>query len=104
MKILIIATIILLGYAFQLPWVKPDDLNRGLPSSISIYTLNTTSSPFGTKLTGGYAKFNMNDSNLELIVKDTNGDVLGYFPKTPMEYAAEGNYDLIQRKMWYMQS
>ena len=31
----------------------------------------------------------MNDTNLELIVKDTNGDALGYYPKTPMEYAAE---------------
>jgi hypothetical protein len=51
-----------------------------------------TNSPFGTKLTGGFAKFNMNDTNLELIVKDTNGDALGYFPKTPMEYAALGTY------------
>ncbi len=71
----------------QYPWVKPSELNRGLPSSISIYTLKTDSSPFGTKLTGGYAKFNMNDTNLEFIVKDTNGDALGYYPKTPMEYA-----------------
>lgn len=30
----------------------------------------------------------MNDTNLEFVVKDTNGDALGYFPKTPMDYAA----------------
>lgn len=48
----------------QYPWIKPSDLNRGLPPSISIYTMKTESSPFGTKLTGGYAKFNMSDPNL----------------------------------------
>ncbi len=42
-----------------------------------------TNSPFGTKLTGGMARFNMNDTNLEFVVKDSNGDALGYFPKTP---------------------
>lgn len=45
-------------------WTKPADLNRGLPSSVEIYTLNMTDSPFHTKLTGGFARFNMNDSNL----------------------------------------
>lgn len=91
MKIVVIALLIVFGLSWDLPWVKPADLNRGLPSSIEIYTLNTTDTPFGTKLTGGYAKFNMNDTNLEFIVRDTNGDALGYFPKTPMEYAATGN-------------
>jgi hypothetical protein len=70
--------------SFELPWVKPDSLNRGLPASIQIYTLNTTTSPFSSKLTGGFARFSMNDTNLEFVVKDTNGDALGYFPKTPM--------------------
>lgn len=68
----------------QYPWVKPQELNQGLPASVSIYTLHTDASPFGTKLTGGYAKFNMNDTNLEFVVKDTNGDALGYYPKTPI--------------------
>ena len=104
MKILILGILLALACSWQLPWVKPDDINRGLPSSVSIYTLNATSSPFGTKLTGGYAKFNMNDSNLEFIVKDTNGDALGYFPKTPMEYAAEGKSYLLQSKTWSMRS
>lgn len=71
----------------QYPWVKSDELSRGLPASVEIYTLRTASSPFGTKLTGAYAKFDMNDPNLEFVVKDTNGDALGYFPKTPIEYA-----------------
>jgi hypothetical protein len=92
---LLLASLLLVGVlSWKLPWVMPEDLNRGLPKSISIYTLNTTDSPFGTKLTGGYAKFNMNDTNLEMIVKDTNGDALGYFPKTPMDYAAAGIYEL----------
>lgn len=90
MKILLLSILLELSLSWTLPWQKPADLNRGLPSSIEIYTLNVTNSPFGTKLTGGFAKFNMNDTNLELIVKDTNGDALGYFPKTPMEYAALG--------------
>jgi exopolysaccharide biosynthesis protein len=34
------------------------------------------------------AKFNMNDTNLEFVVKNSNGDALGYFPKTPEQYAA----------------
>lgn len=45
-------------------WTKPADLNRGLPASVEIYILNMTNSPFGTKLTGGMARFNMNDTNL----------------------------------------
>lgn len=72
------------------PWVKPEEWNKGLPKSVEIFTLNTTSSPFGTKLTGAYVKISMNDSNLELIVKDTNQDLLGYFPKTPEQYANLG--------------
>lgn len=95
MKIVVIIVLVVSGLAWSLPWVKPQDLNRGLPPSVEIYTLNTTDSPFGTKLTGGYAKFNMNDTNLEFIVKDTNGDALGYFPKTPMEYAAAGTRTII---------
>lgn len=95
MKIVVLSILVVAGLAWSLPWVKPEDLNRGLPSSIEIYTLNTTDSPFGTKLTGGFAKFNMNDTNLEFIVKDTNGDALGYFPKTPMEYAAVGSLAII---------
>ena len=88
MKLLILGILLVLGSSWELPWVKPDDINQGLPPSVSIYTLHTTESPFGTKLTGGYAKFNMNDSNLEFIVRDTNGDALGYYPKTPIDYAA----------------
>lgn len=30
----------------------------------------------------------MNDTNLEFVVKNSNGDALGYFPKTPEQYAA----------------
>ena len=89
MKVLLIGFLLAFSsLAWELPWEKPADINRGLPPSVEIFTLSTSSSPFGTKLTGGYAKFNMNDSNLEFVVKDTNGDALGYFPKTPMEYAA----------------
>lgn len=34
----------------------------------------------------------MSDNNLEFVVKDTNSDMLGYLPKTPMQYAeAEEN-------------
>ena len=84
MKQQAIILILLIISNCQYPWVKPQELNRGLPNSVSIYTLHTDASPFGTKLTGGYAKFNMNDPNLEFIVKDTNGDALGYFPKTPI--------------------
>jgi hypothetical protein len=46
-----------------------------------------TDSPFHTKLTGGMARFDVSDRNLEFVVKDTNGDALGYFPKTPEQYA-----------------
>lgn len=96
--------LLLLSIAFcQYPWIKPDDLNFGLPPSISIFTLRTNASPFNTKLTGGYAKFNMNDSNLEFVVKDTIGDALGYFPKTPIEYAEQGNAIMMQNKTWSMQ-
>lgn len=42
-----------------------------------------TESPFGTKLTGAYIRFDVTDANFEFVVKDTNGDALGYFPKTP---------------------
>lgn len=56
------ALLLLLAVAHsQYPWVRPDDLNAGLPHTISIYTLNTTNSPYNTSLTGGYAKFNMHD-------------------------------------------
>ena len=75
----------------QYPWAKPDDLNAGLPPSISIYTLHTTDSPYNTSLTGGYARLDMNDDRLEFIVRDANRDALGYFPKTLMQYAEEGN-------------
>jgi len=56
----------------KLPWVKPEEFNRGLPRSIELYTLNTDSSPFDSKLTGAYAKINMNDTNLEFLIKHTN--------------------------------
>jgi hypothetical protein len=55
-------TTMVLGQVF--PWVKPADLNKGLPSSVEIYTLNMSSSPFGTKLTGGFARFDLADQNL----------------------------------------
>lgn len=84
MKRIALFLLVILAISCQYPWVKPAEFNRGLPPSVSIYTLRTESSPFGTKLTGGYAKFDMNDPNLELIVRDTNGDALGYYPKTPM--------------------
>jgi hypothetical protein len=32
---------------------------------------------------------------LEFIVKDTNGDALGYYPKTPIEYADAGHHPFI---------
>lgn len=54
----------ILGALAQYPWVKPGELNYGLPPSVEIYTLNTSSSPFSTKLTGAMAKINMNDPNL----------------------------------------
>lgn len=79
----------------QYPWVKPDELNTGLPHTISIYTLNTTNSPYNTSLTGGYAKFNMHDHRLEFIIRDANRDALGYFPKTLMQYAEEGKESTI---------
>ena len=47
-----------------LPWIKPEDLNRGLPASISIYTLNTTTSQWGAKLTGAFALIDFSDNNL----------------------------------------
>ena len=84
LRVLVLFLLIVLCLSFRLPWVRPDELNVGLPSSVSIYTLNTTDSPFQGSLTGAYAKFNMNDSNLELIVRDSNPDELGYNPKTPM--------------------
>jgi len=46
----------------------------------------------------------MNDSNLEFVVKDTNGDALGYFPKTPMQYAAVGKVLSMQSKTLFMRS
>ena len=45
-------------------WKRPDELNVGLPSSVEIYTLEMDNSPFNTKLTGGFARFDMTDSNL----------------------------------------
>lgn len=74
--------------AAPLQWVYSSQFSKGLIDSAAVYTLNTTSSPWGTKLTGAMATFNMNDTRLEFIVRDTNGDALGYFPKTPIEYAA----------------
>ena len=87
-KVLIVTLVLTFCACQRYNWTKPADLNRGLPSSVEIYILNTTDSPFHTKLTGGLAKFNMNDTNLEFIVKNTNADALGYFPKTPEQYAA----------------
>ena len=55
-------------------WTKPEDLNRGLPSSVEIFILNMTNSPFGVPLTGGFARFNMSDPNLEYVVRDENED------------------------------
>jgi hypothetical protein len=104
MKVIVAVLLVIYTVSFQLPWTKPNDLNRGLPASIEIYTLNTTNSPFGTKLTGAYAKFNMNDTNLEMVVEDTNGDALGYFPKTPMEYASAGKDQGMQMNMWCTRS
>ncbi len=34
-------------------------------------------------------------------MKDTNGDALGYFPKTPTQYAAAGKIMLIKNKTLY---
>lgn len=67
------------------PWVKPDSLNKGLPASVEIYTLNTSSSPFSSKLTGGFIRFDMRDSNLEFKVRHTE---YGTKPKTPAQYAS----------------
>jgi len=44
----------------------------------------------------------MNDKNLEFIVRDTNGDALGYYPKTPMEYANAGTYIKNKNRMLSM--
>lgn len=81
--------------AGQLPWVKPADLNRGLPSSVEIYTLNTSTSPFNSKLTGGFARFDLKDTNLEFKVVSTSE---GIKPKTPMQYASEGSRCSIQNR------
>lgn len=79
------------GESARYDWVKPSELNRGLPSSVEIYTLNMSDCPFGTPLTGAYARFNLNDTNLEFVVRDENEDEYGYFPKTPEQYAQAGN-------------
>lgn len=50
--------------AGKFEWVKPSKENIGLPSSIEIYKLNTTNSPFGTNLTGAFARFDFTDPNL----------------------------------------
>jgi hypothetical protein len=84
MKRDVLVLVIVVLSSCQYPWVRHPELNRGLPASVAIYTLQTDSSPFGTKLTGGFVRFNMNDPNLEFVVKDTNGDALGYYPKTPL--------------------
>jgi hypothetical protein len=63
MKLRILLSIIL-GVIAQYPWIKPGELNYGLPTSVEIYTLNISSSPFSTKLTGAMVKINMNDTNL----------------------------------------
>ena len=55
-------------------WTKPEELNRGLPGSVEIFTLNMKMSPNGLPLTGAFARFDMKDENLEFIVRDENGD------------------------------
>lgn len=62
MIVLILLIASCLGQRYN--WTKPADINRGLPPSVEVYILNMTNSPFGTKLTGGFARFNMNDTNL----------------------------------------
>jgi hypothetical protein len=69
------------------PWVKPEDLNVGLPKSIEIYTLNTTDSQFSSKLTGAFIKFDFRDSNLEFKVSHTEDEK----SRTPMQWADECN-------------
>ena len=89
LAITILIVLAQLSLSSSFPWISPEELNRNLPSSVRIFTLNTTSSIFSSKLTGGYARFNLNDTRLEFIVKDSNMDALGYNPKTPMQYADE---------------
>jgi hypothetical protein len=86
--------------AGQLPWVKPADLNRGLPSSVEIFTLNTSSSPFSSKLTGGFVRFDLNDANLEFKVVSTDE---GTKPKTPIQFANEGTLQATQTPILCMQ-
>jgi hypothetical protein len=62
---LLVSSLSVAALSQALPWVKPDDLNKGLPASVEIYTLNTTNSPFSSKLTGGFVRFDVRDSNLE---------------------------------------
>ena len=52
------------GQTSRYNWTRPDDLNIGLPPTIEIYTLEMNNSPFNTKLTGGFARFDMSDPNL----------------------------------------
>lgn len=63
-NLILIACLQAMIFCQGFPWVKPDALNKGLPASVEIYTLNTSTSPFGTKLTGGFARFNLRDGNL----------------------------------------
>ena len=62
--ILGISILLVSSIAQRYTWVRPDDLNIGLPSSVSIYTLNMTQSPTGLPLTGAFARFDMTDNNL----------------------------------------
>jgi len=62
--VIVIALLTTVVLAQVFPWVKPADLNKGLPNSVEIYTLNMSSSPFGSKLTGGFARFDLADQNL----------------------------------------
>jgi hypothetical protein len=85
---LLVSSLLVAALSQALPWVKPDDLNKGLPASVEIYTLNTTNSPFSSKLTGGFVRFDVRDSNLEFKVVHTEA---GTKPKTPAQYASERN-------------
>ena len=63
---LIFVLILLSGVvqAQKYQWIKPADLNTGLPSSVEIFTLNMSISPTGLPLTGALARFDMKDNNL----------------------------------------
>ena len=65
----LLAMVAAAGHIHGLQWSRPGRLNQELPESVDIFTLNTTSSPFGTPLTGSYIRLNMNDTNLELLAR-----------------------------------